>query len=39
MILILSNAFFQTSIDGVIDWLNYFKKPFIRLNGLNDSEI
>ena len=39
MILILSNAYFQTSMDEVIDWLNYFKKDFIRLNGLNDYEI
>lgn len=39
MILILSNAYFQTSMDEVIDWLYFLKKDFIRLNGLNDHEL
>lgn len=39
MILILSNAYFQTSMDEVIDWLKYYKKDFVRINSLNDQEI
>ncbi len=39
MILLLSNSIFQPSIDDVIDWLRYFRVPFIRVNGLNVNEI
>lgn len=39
MILILSSAEFQTSIDKVIDWLKFYDYPFLRINGLNDNEL
>ncbi len=39
MILILSNPFVQNCMDEVIEWLHFYEKPFVRLNGLNDSEL
>lgn len=35
MILILSQAYFEPSTDEIINWLDYYKLPWRRLNGLD----